>query len=469
MSLKNNGIGTQKATGAFYKSFFSMTLVIALQNLLVFCVNLADNVMIGKYNELSLSGVSLVNQIQFLLQMIAMGLTNGLVVMASQYWGKRNVTPIKRIFSAVLPIGIAVSIVFFIAALMQPQGLLALLTDDTAVIDEGALYFEVVCFSYPFFVCSFIITGLLRSVETVKIGFYVSLVALFVNVGLNYCLIFGKLGFPELGVRGAAIATVTARIVEFIIVCAYLAFADKKLGFKLRELFKWEGVYIKDYLRSGLPLCLSSTSWGLAMFLQTAIIGRLGQSAIAASSIATAIHQVASVVAYGTGSASSVIIGKEVGANRYDTAKLYAKKLQLLYLGVGAASAVLLFVLAKPIVAMYDVSEQTEELSLEFIYILCFALMGTAYQMPCLTGIVSGGGSTRFVLFNDIIFMWCMVLPMSYLSAFVFKWSIPLTFFILKSDQITKCTVAIVKVNRYKWIKQLTRDDAGDSVKASST
>ncbi len=283
-----------------------------------------------------------------------------------------------------------------------------------------------------------------------------SFCALFFNIGLNYCLIFGKFGFPELGIEGAAIATLIARIVEFIIAIYFLFFRDNKLKVKIKELFVFERQYFKDYMKSGFPLEVSSASWGIAMLLQTAIIGRLGQSAIAASAIATTIFQVISVVTYGGASASSVIIGKVVGENRFYDAKKYAKTFQFLFLGIGILSSVTLFLLKNPIVSIYDISGETAVLAATFITILSVTIIGTSYQMPCLTGIVSGGGDTKFVFYNDLIFMWFIVLPLAYLSAFVFKWSIPVTFLLLKSDQIMKCFVAVIKVNRFTWIKKLT-------------
>ncbi len=442
---------------AFYRSFFSMTFVIALQNVITYGVNFADNIMIGRYSELSLSGVTLVNQIQFLLFMIAIGFTNGLVVIAAQYWGKGEASPIKHVFTVVLAMGAAIGAVFTALGLFLPQKTLALLTNESAISAEGALYFRIVSISYVFFVISTLIVGLLRSVETVKLGFYMSFCALFVNVGLNYCLIFGKFGFPEMGVEGAALATLIARVVEFFIAVFYLFIKDKKLKTKIGELFIFERSYFRDYMKSGFPLEISSASWGVAMFLQTAIIGRLGRSAIAASSIAVTIFQVISVLIYGSASATSVIIGKAVGDNRHDDAKRYAKTFQFIFLGIGILTSAVLFALKNPITAMYHVSDDTKQLAKTFILILCVTLLGTSYQVPCLTGIVSGGGSTKFVFYNDFIFMWCIVLPLSYLSAFVFHWSVPVTFFLLKSDQLAKCAVAAIKVNRFTWIKKLTR------------
>ncbi len=441
----------------FYATLASLSAVIALQNLITFGVNLADNVMIGGYSQSALNGVTIVNQIQFLLQMFAGGVANGMVVLAAQYWGRRSVEPIRRIFTVGFWLGIAFSAGLTAVAFFFPEWSLSLLTNESAAIAEGAQYLKIICFSYCIFTVSTLLLGILRSVETVRIGFYVSLLSLFVNIGLNYCLIYGRLGFPPLGIRGAAIATLVSRIVEFAVIVVYALFLDKKIRLRLRDLFVLHAAYARDFFRSGLPLVLSNTSWGIAMSVQTAIIGRLGEAAISASSIATTLFQVVTVLIYGVATASGVVIGKTVGEGRIDDVKQYAKTLQVLYLIIGAVTSLALLGAKQFIVDLYKVTPESASLAYSFILILCVTVVGTSYQMPALTGIVSGGGETKFVLYNDIIFMWCIVLPVSMVSAFVLKLPSTVTFACLKSDQILKCAVAAVKVNRYRWIRVLTR------------
>ena len=442
----------------FYKTFFSLFFVVALQNIIVFSVNLADSVMIGKYSELSMSGVSLANQIQFLLQMFINGAANGLVVIASQYWGKKQLEPIKKVLAVAFWAGIIISAVLMVIVLVSPVGVLSILSSETEIVAEGAKYLRIMAFSYIIFAVTNIFIALMRSIEAVEIGFLVSLVAFFVNIGLNYCLIFGNFGFPCLGAEGAAIATVISRIMEFLVAVVYVFFIDKRLRLRIRNIFSVEKSYIKDYISAGLPLICSAGSWGIAMSVQTAIIGRLGEAAIGANAVATPIFQVVSVLYTSSGNASGVLIGKTVGENDIPRVKKYAKKLQLMYLGIGVLSCVTLLLARDAIVSFYGVSEETAALAVTFINILAFTVIGSSYEAPCLCGIVSGGGDTRFVFKNDVIFMWCMVLPLALLSSFVFKWPIPVTFFILKSDQIAKCLVALPKVNRFRWIKVLTRE-----------
>ena len=441
----------------FYKTFFSLYLVVALQNIIVFSVNLADSIMLGSYSETAMSGVSLANQIQFLLHMFVNGAANGLVVIASQYWGKKHLEPIKKVFSAAFLIGAAMSAVLTLAVLISPEGILGILSDESEIVLMGAEYIKIMAFSYVIFAVTQILIALMRSVEAVRIGFYTSVLALIFNVSLNYCLIFGRLGFPEMGVKGAAIATLISRVAELVASLIYVFLVDKRLSLKIKDIFSLEKAYFRDYIKAGLPLIGSGGSWGVAMTVQTAIIGRLGAACIGANAVTAPVFQVVSVLYTSSSNASSVLIGKTVGENDIPRVKKYAKKLQILYLVIGAVSCALLLLLRDAIISVYDVTPETAALAATFINILAVTVIGSSYEAPALCGIVSGGGDTKFVFKNDIIFMWCMVLPLAFLSAFVFKWPVPVTFFILKSDQLTKCLVAVVKVNRYKWIRTLTR------------
>ncbi|WP_268794480.1 MATE family efflux transporter [Paenibacillus sp. DMB20] len=334
-----------------------------------------------------------------------------------------------------------------------PHGTLSLFTGEESVISEGVEYLKVICFSYVFFAVTNILLASLRSVETVKIGFIVSLSTLIINVSLNYVLIYGHLGFPELGVTGSAIATLIARVIETVIVCVYIKKYDRKILLKLKDFFRIDMGLFKQYIAVGSPILLSNTIWGLAMGAQTAILGHMGEAAIAANSIATTIFQLVTVVIYASASATAVLIGKTIGEGFTDKIKPYAKTLQVLYLILGLCAGAVLFILKDAVLGFYSVSGEAKSLALQFMTVLSITVVGTAYQMPALTGIVRSGGDTRFVLYNDFIFMWLVVLPSSFLCAFVFDLSPLVTFICLKSDQILKCFVAVVKVNRYKWIR----------------
>ena len=200
----------------FYRDFFTMTMTIALQNLIVYGVNLADNIMLGAYSETALSGVAIANQVQFLLQMVVTGTASGMGVIISQYWGKRQTEPIKRVFSVGFWISLLLSAIMSAIVWFVPYGVMGLLTNEQSIIPAGVEYLKIMVFSYLMFSISNSLLGVMRSVETVRIGFYISLSTLLINICLNYTLIYGHFGAPELGVKGAAYATLTSRAVEFI-------------------------------------------------------------------------------------------------------------------------------------------------------------------------------------------------------------------------------------------------------------
>ncbi len=442
----------------FYRQFLRLALSIALQNVIIFSVGLADNVMLGAYSEEALSGVALCNQIQFLLQMLITGVAEAVVVIASQYWGKGDVAAVRRILSIGLRVALVAGGLLFGVVFCFPAECLGLFTDETAVIAEGVRYLRVICFSYLFFSATTCLVNSLRSVETVRIGFVVPLVTLVINVCLNYVLIYGNLGAPRLGAKGAAIATLTARVVELVVVVCYLAFFEKKLHLSFRSFLQWDRGLFRDFLRVGMPVILANAMWGIGMAVQTGILGHLGGDVIAANSIATIVFQVLSVVSYGMASAAAVITGKTVGEGRVEEVKQYAVTMQVLFLGIGVVTGLALFCVRDGILRLYAISPETKALASQLMAVLSVTICGTAYEVGALTGIVRGGGDTTFVLLNDLIFIWVIVIPSSLAAAFWLKLPPVWVFLCLKSDQILKCFVAVVKVNRFGWIRRLTRE-----------
>ncbi len=440
----------------FYERFFSLTITIALQNVIVFGVNLADNVMLGRYTESALSGVALVNQIQFLLQMFVMGIGEGLIIIASRAWGAKDTDSIKRALSVTMRLCLGVTAALFFTVLLLPHQVMSLFSNDEAVLGEAVRYLRIICFSYPFFAVTNMLLCGLRSVETVKIGFYVSLTTLFTNVVLNYILIFGKFGAPRLGVEGAAIATLISRVIETAIVIVFVGRFDRKLALRLRDFKLFDRAVLVQYLRVGSPVFWSSAMWGAAMAVQTAILGHMGSATIAANSIATTVFQILSVVTYGSASATAVIIAKTIGEGRVGRVREYAVTAQVLFLIIGVLTGLMVFVCKDLVISFYDISAQARALAVQFMTVLSVTVVGTSYQMAALTGIVRGGGDTKFVLINDLIFMWGIVLPTSWAAAFWLNLPPLAVFICLKSDQILKCFVAVVKVNRFRWIKTNT-------------
>lgn len=414
--------------------------------------------MLSRYSETALSGVALLNQVQFLLQMMIFGISEGALIFSSRSWGQKNIGAIHEVINIALKFSLSTGIIMSAIAIFMPEKLLGLMTSDTAIIAEGAKYARIIGFSYPIFAISQILMIMLRSVETVKISFYFSSVTFLINVSLNYMLIYGNFGFPEMGCRGAAVATLCARSAELILSVAYCRIIDKKVKLRLHYILnKMNRVMLKDYIRIGTPVFLASATWGIAMGIQTGILGHMGSSAIAANSVATTVFQFVTVFIAASASASAVITGKTIGERRYRLIRPYTRTFQVLFIATGLCSAAVLFLLRYPIVTIFSkLSPEAVNLSLQFMTVLSVTTIGTSYQMPSLCGIVRAGGETDFVMKNDFIFIWLIVLPVSLLAAFHFHASPLIVFICLKSDQVLKCAVAAVKLNRYTWIKRIS-------------
>ena len=439
----------------FYKNFFSLWYVLVLNNVIILGVNLADNIMLGNFSEPALAGAAACNQLQFVFQQIILGLGNTVVILGSQHWGQRNTAAIKRIGSVAMLCAVAVGGLLFLAAAVTPRGMLRIFTESETIIAEGAAYLRIIKYTYPVFALTNILLPTLRAAESVKIGFYVSVCTLITNVSLNYVLIFGKLGLPAMGATGAALATLISRIAELLVVALYVWFVDGKLQWRATKV-RPDGQTVRLYLRTCLPVVVTDGLFGVSTALQTVILGHMSDAAISANSIATTLYQVLKVASVGSAGAAAVLIGKTIGEGKLHKIKEYSRTLQCIFLGIGVLTAVGLFLLKGPIVASYRVSNETAVLADGFLLVLCAAGAGMAYQMPVNTGIVRGGGDTKYVLRMDLISIWCIVLPVSALAAFVFEWHPVAVIACLNADQVFKCIPAVIKVNRYHWMKKLT-------------
>lgn len=440
-----------------YKSFFGIWRMLVLNNVITLGVNLADNIMLGRFSEPALSGVTACNQLQFIFSQLIQGAGVTAVAVCSQYWGEGKTERIKKFSFGAFILCIFFSAVFFLSTAIFPQHVVGIFTNQQSYISEGVKYLRIIKYTYLVFALTNAFLFILRSVESVKIAFWVSVSTLFTNIGLNYVLIFGKLGFPSLGVEGAAYATLIARIFELVLVVIYIAFIDKKMKWRFSDIKLFDISEVKRYLKTCIPFVGADGLFGVSTALQTVILGHMSGPAIAANSISSTLYQLLKVASVGSAGASSVIIGKTIGEGRTDKLKEYVRTLQVIFLIIGVCTAVLLFALRLPIISFYtNVTKEARQLAEQFLLILCLVIMGMSYQMPTNTGIVRGGGDSKYVLIMDLISIWGIVLPVSFLAAFVWNWHPVAVIACLNADQIFKCIPAVIKVNRFRWVKKLT-------------
>ena len=443
----------------FYKSFMILALSLALQNLLTYGVNMMDTLKLGRYSQNAMGGVSLCNQIQFLLQMLVVGAGEGAVVMGSQYWGKKKLEPIPHIIGVALRFGGALAVLLFILVCGWPTRILQLLSNDPAVIAEGAKYFSIIRFTYVIFTITNILVASLRSIGVVKIGYMISGSTLVINVCLNYLLIYGNLGFPEMGVRGAACATLIARCVELLIVIWFLKYKENVLNLNLRKLLHIDTSYVRDYMKVSLPVLINQALWGVAQMVQTGILGHLGGDVTAANAISVQVYQVLSVVCYGAASAAGIVVGRTIGEGNEKKLHPLVTTLQVLFLSIGLCSGLAIFLLRGPILAAFGgtLTENAYRLSRQFMLVLAITTVGTSYQMACDNGIIRGGGDTGFSAKMNLISMWGIIVPFSAMAAFWWKCPPVAVFFLLKWDQLYKAIPVGIRLHSWKWVKKVTR------------
>lgn len=443
----------------FYKSFMILALSLALQNLLTYGVNMMDTLMLGRYSQNAMGGVSLCNQIQFLLQMLVVGAGEGAVVMGSQYWGRKKLEPIPHIIGVALRFGGALAVLLFILVFGWPNQILSLLSNDPAVIAEGAKYFSIIRYTYVIFTITNILVASLRSIGVVRIGYMISGSTLVINVCLNYLLIYGNLGFPEMGVRGAACATLIARCIELIIVIWFLKYRENVLNLNLRKLLHIDTSYVHDYMKVSLPVLINQALWGVAQMVQTGILGHLGGDVTAANAISVQVYQVFSVVCYGAASAAGIVVGRTIGEDNEKKLHPLVTTLQVLFISIGLCSGLAIFLLRGPILAAFGgtLTENAYRLSRQFMLVLAITTVGTSYQMACDNGIIRGGGDTAFSAKMNLVSMWCIIVPFSAMAAFWWKCPPVAVFFLLKWDQLYKAIPVGIRLHSWKWVKKVTR------------
>ena len=442
---------------SFYRSLFTLLITLSLQSLIAYSVNMADNIMLGSYSQPALSGAAAVNQIFFIVQQLTLGISDGLVVIAAQYWGEGRTSPIRRLTGTALKFGFICSVIIIAICALFPVQLLGLFTTDAQIIAEGKAYLSIIQYTFLFFMMTQVLMAALRSVEVVKISFYISIVSLIVNVCINFTLIFGRFGLPEMGIRGAAVGTLTARILEFVIILFYALRVDKRLNLFSESILKEDPDLRRDFFRADIPMLLSSVLWAVSVPMQTAILGHLSSDAIAANSVATTFYQYLKVIVQAMSAASAVMIGRAIGMGNEARVRSDARTLSVIDVGIGLILGLLLFVLRGPLLSLYRIDDSALILADQLIIIMSIVMVGMAYQMPVSFGIIRGGGDVRFTMIMNMISTWAIVMPLSFLSAFVWKWPVPLVVIMIQSDQIFKGLPTFLRFRSYKWIRKLTR------------
>ena len=431
-----------------------------LEQIAVLSVNLIDNVMIGNYSEVSLAAITAINQIQFIFQYLMTGVTNGMLSLGSQYHGNHMDDQLKKIIASATRAALLIATILFLLASFMPETLMRLFVGDAPeVVDEGVRYLGIIKFTYPLFALTSILLSCMRTVETVSISVYVSCVALVINTALNYTLIFGRFGAPELGVAGAAIGTLAARCVELMIVTVYVFRIDRKLKLKLPDFKTTDPSLTRDLLKLSAPIMIVHGLFALNTAVQNGILGHLDTSIMAAYSISSVLFQLLKVAAIGASTAATILIGQSVGRkDPMEQLKAYNRTLQVLFAALGLLLGGLYFLLSTPLLSFYTLEAETRELAWQFLLVQSVVIVGMSYQMPTMGGIMRGGGNAKYQMVVDLISIWGIVVPLSFFGAFLWGWSPLAVVICMNADQLFKCVPAFIGCNRYRWVRRMVKD-----------
>lgn len=449
----------------FYRLLFSIALPIAVQNLITFMVSMVDTLMVGALGEIQLSAVSIANNLFFVLTILMFGLAGGSNIMISQYWGKGNVKTIRKILAIMYRVCLLITGIFIFIAVFLPKYFMGIFTTDKAVIDFGASYLRIVCIGYLFYSITNCTIMMLRSVKTVSISIIVYTASLVVNSILNWILIFGNLGAPELGIRGAAIATVCARITEFSIVLVFMFIYERKIGLKLEHLLKLDKEILKDYVGLCTPVLCNELLWAIGASMISVIVGRMGTEVVAANSINGVAHQFVTVFIFGMSNATAVIIGNTIGEGKKEKAKEYAYSIGVFSVVMGCISGLMILLIKPFVVNFYNVSYSTKLIAMEIMTVTSGIIVFQSLASNFMMGVLRGGGDTKFVLINDLIFMWLVAIPGGFFVAFVLELPVALVFLVIKCDEILKSLTSVYRVISGKWVNDVTKDYEFEEVK----
>ena len=436
---------------------FALVVPIALQNLINVGVTSADVIMLGKVSETVLSASSLGNQVQFIMSLIFFGLTSGAAVLTAQYWGKGDTKTIEKVLGIALRFSLTVGVIFTVVTFIFPKQIMMIFSSETEVINEGIKYLRIVCFSYIFSSITMIYLNIMRSVEKVVISTVVYFISLMLNVILNYIFIFGKFGLPPLGIEGAALSTVIARCVELTITGIYAHKYNNVIKFRFKNFIKLDSALFKDFMKFSIPVTINEMMWGLGTSANAAILGQLGSQAAAASSVVQVTRQLATVVTFGVATAASIVIGKSIGENRIKEAKIYGKKFIKLSLITGLMGSVIVLIVRPIAMANLTISPLAVSYLGSMMFVMSYFVLCQAYNTTMIVGIFRAGGDTKFGLFIDVTTMWGCSILLSAIAAFVFKWSVPIVYIILMSDEIIKVPLCTIRFKTYKWLNNITR------------
>lgn len=437
----------------FYKTLFAIAVPIAFQNLVTSSLNFIDVFMISGLSTEAVSGVGIANKIFFLLNLFLFGTNSGAAILASQYWGVKDIKSIRKVLGITLIIGISVATVFTVVTLALPEQIMRIFTTEQSVISEGSKFLKIMAWSYVFTAITFGYSFLSRSTHNTKLPMAVTSVALIINTFFNWVLIYGKFGAPAMGVSGSATATVCARIVE----CSALLFFTYKnalpLAAAIPEMLGFSKDFLKHYFKTVIFVIINEVTWALGVVGYSIVFGRMGKVVMASITVTQTIEQIAFVICFGLCNACGVMLGNVLGANKLEEAEIYAKRFMKIILMVAVATSMILIAAAGFIASLFDVEIQANVTMCIRIFALFVPFK--VLNMLVIVGILRSGGDTVASLAIDLIGVWLVGLPLGILAGLVWHLPIQYVYAAVLMEEASKVILCMIRYRSKKWVKNL--------------
>lgn len=437
----------------FYKNALLLILPVMLQSCINQGVNMMDTIMVGRLGEAAISASSLANQFYLIFTFLCMGISAAGLVLASQYWGAGDKRTVCRVYNLILQMAIAFGAVFSVLSAMFPQRIMEIYTDDVEVIRLGSLYLKITALIYLPHGISLVTANVIRATGNVKLGLNVSLISFFVNIACNYIFIFGKLGMPGMGVMGAAVGTLCARVVELVVCMGYMTLLEKNLRYDWRILRKAPGrALFGEFVRLGLPAVISDCLLAFAASAISIILGHMGRETVSAYSIVTVMDRMCTVAVIGVSSASGVVIGQTVGKGEPQRAMREGYSFTLMSAILGLAGSALVLLAGTWSIGLYDITSETVVIAVSMMDASAVIVFFQSIQSTLSKGVLRGGGDTRFLMIADVIFQWAVSIPAGFLAGLVFHLPSFWVLIALRLDFIIKSFWLFFRLKSGKWI-----------------
>lgn len=440
----------------FYKKTLHLMAPVILQQLISVGVNFMDNLMIGGFGETSIAAASFSNQFYTLFNFIAMGLGSGAIVLSSQFWGRRELEPMRKVAAIALRLSVVLCALFTLVSVLFPQSILRVFTHEVAVITTGAPYMRLIGVTFLLSGLSSTATYLLRSVGNVRIPLIGSAGAFLLNVFFNWVFIFGKLGAPRLELVGAAVGTVIARVFEFCFIFGYFMWKDDRFAFRFRHFFQSAGDLWRPYFKYGLPVLVSDTLLGISLTLTGVIMGHMGEAASAASAIIMSLVNMIDILNSAMGGASAIVVGNTIGEGDIARARREGNSYMVLSVVLGLVLIIPLYLISGPYLAAYNIADETLTMAKQMLLYNCITLPIQANAYATSKGVLRGGGDTRFLLVADSILVWLFSVPVGAIAGLIFHINPVWVYVIVRVQFPLKGILCFIRYVSGKWIKVIT-------------